>query len=143
MKSLLGRLGVILIGLAIFSYVEVWGADWKFYNEDKTRSYYYDRASIVKPSKDVIRVWHKDIIKGQKDNLEEELKVKGRLVKVIMWLDEINCSERRIRTWQCMTYDNKMELLEVVSYTTLELSPKWSEISPEAVQEKLYKQVCR
>ena len=29
MKSLLGKLGVILIGLAIFGYGKVWGADWK------------------------------------------------------------------------------------------------------------------
>jgi len=31
MKSLSVKLGVILIGLAIFSYGEVWGADWKFF----------------------------------------------------------------------------------------------------------------
>jgi len=29
MKSLLGKLGVIIIGLVIFSNAEVWGADWK------------------------------------------------------------------------------------------------------------------
>jgi len=29
MKSLLGKLGVILIGLAIFGYSEVWEADSK------------------------------------------------------------------------------------------------------------------
>ena len=31
MKSLLGKLGVILIGLAIFGNAEVWGADWKLF----------------------------------------------------------------------------------------------------------------
>jgi hypothetical protein len=31
MKSLSVKLGVILIGLAIFGYAEVWGEDWKFY----------------------------------------------------------------------------------------------------------------
>jgi hypothetical protein len=30
MKSLF-KLGVIVIGLAIFCYGEVWGADWKFF----------------------------------------------------------------------------------------------------------------
>ena len=29
MKSLLGKLGIILIGLAIFGYGGVWGEDWK------------------------------------------------------------------------------------------------------------------
>jgi len=31
MKSSLGKLGGILIGLAIFTYAEAWGADWKFF----------------------------------------------------------------------------------------------------------------
>jgi hypothetical protein len=31
MKSLLGKLGVVLIGLLIFGNAEVWGADWKYY----------------------------------------------------------------------------------------------------------------
>jgi hypothetical protein len=35
MKSLLGKLGVILIGLAIFGNAEVWGADWKHYGDDE------------------------------------------------------------------------------------------------------------
>ena len=34
MKSLLGKLGVILIGLAIFTHGEVWGAD-SIKEEDK------------------------------------------------------------------------------------------------------------
>ena len=32
MKSLLVKLGVILIGLAIFGYAEVWGADWRLFS---------------------------------------------------------------------------------------------------------------
>jgi pimeloyl-ACP methyl ester carboxylesterase len=34
MKSLLGKLGIVLvIGLAIFTYAKVWGADWKLYGQ--------------------------------------------------------------------------------------------------------------
>ena len=29
MKSLLGKVGVVFIGIAIFGNAEVWGADWK------------------------------------------------------------------------------------------------------------------
>jgi hypothetical protein len=32
MKSLLVKLGGILIGLAIFGYAEVWGADWRLFS---------------------------------------------------------------------------------------------------------------
>ena len=33
MKSLYLTFGVIVIGLAMFSYAEAWGGDWKFYSE--------------------------------------------------------------------------------------------------------------
>ena len=32
MKSLLGKLGLILIGLGIFGFVEARGADWKYFS---------------------------------------------------------------------------------------------------------------
>jgi len=43
MKSLLGKVVFILIGLIIFTYAEVWGADWKLIEESKTSffDYYY------------------------------------------------------------------------------------------------------
>ena len=44
MKSLSIRLGVILVGLAIFGYSEVWGADWKVY--DKTGAGYIFHPSL-------------------------------------------------------------------------------------------------
>ena len=57
MKSLSVKLGVILIGLAIFGYAEVWGADWKLYGVHENFSAYYDAQSITRPSKNIVRVW--------------------------------------------------------------------------------------
>jgi hypothetical protein len=33
MKSLLGKLGVILIGFIIFGCAEVWGVDWELFKK--------------------------------------------------------------------------------------------------------------
>jgi hypothetical protein len=46
MKSLLVRLVVVLIGLAIFGNAEVWGADWKLYFVDENFLANYDAQSI-------------------------------------------------------------------------------------------------
>jgi hypothetical protein len=60
------RLGVILIGLAIFGYTEVWGEDWKFFGgsvllKDKTTIGYYDAESIEYLSNGNVRVWTKTV----------------------------------------------------------------------------------
>jgi hypothetical protein len=61
MKSSLIKLGVILIGLAIFSYTEVWGADWIYFGENSSGVCFYDATSITHPSKNIVRVWSKII----------------------------------------------------------------------------------
>jgi len=73
MKSLLGKLGVILIGLATFGNAEVWAADWTYLEarvaqEEVIKNYpflkdfvggiyCYDRSSIVYPSRNIVKVW--------------------------------------------------------------------------------------
>jgi len=55
-KSLLGKLGIILIGLAIFGYAEVWGADWRLYAKQDNFTGYYDTEGITTPFKNIVRV---------------------------------------------------------------------------------------
>jgi hypothetical protein len=82
MKLLSLELGVFLfvIGVAIFGNTEVWGADWKFWYEEIVkdhdgsnfkRVYYYDRESIVRPSKGIVKVWVKDVDQRDKISLKE------------------------------------------------------------------------
>ena len=49
MKSLF-KLGVILIGILIFTYAEVWGADWIFVGDYNNHHLYYDTQSISRSS---------------------------------------------------------------------------------------------
>jgi hypothetical protein len=81
MKSLFGKVEVILIGLAIFSYAEVWGEDWCYYATADIGHFYYDKESITSPSNDILRVWER-IIKDEdlKRVLEEK---KGAMQKFL------------------------------------------------------------
>lgn len=72
-KIKLAGIGITFIGLIIFGHAEVFGADWKVFDEEmckfaKTdpnfkgkfkykRLYYYDPESISKPSKGTVTVW--------------------------------------------------------------------------------------
>jgi hypothetical protein len=139
MKSLLVKLGVILIGLAIFGYAEVWGADWKHYGDDEKFSAYYDVQSITRPSKNIVRVW-----------LRWDWTEKGVMVMVgdfgkkyenlshSIDLHEINCVEKTIHSLSLTAYDNKRGVIYSSS------SPlKWDSIVPGSIIEILYKKVCK
>ncbi len=59
MKSLLGRVGIILIGFLIFGYAEGQGEDWRSYWDDPFASYYYDADKVIHPSNKIVQVWQK------------------------------------------------------------------------------------
>jgi hypothetical protein len=143
MKSLLGKLGVILIGLAIFGNTDVWGADWKPYGASDDVLCYYDTESITRPSKNIVRVWVKwDYTeKGVLREIEKSGKQYENLNHSInLW--EINCSERKFDLPKLTYYDNKGDLIESLSPPPN--SPqKWIFIIPESIGELLYKEVCK
>ena len=56
MKSLF-KLGVILIGLAIFGYTEVWGADLKLVSSTDSYKCFYDAENITRSSKNIVGIW--------------------------------------------------------------------------------------
>ena len=58
MKSFSVKLGVILIGLIIFTNTKVWGADWVFVGDyyDNNLHLYYDAQSISRPSKNIFQI---------------------------------------------------------------------------------------
>ncbi len=139
MKSLSVKLGVILIGLAIFGYAEVWGADWKFYGGCEFFLGYYDAQSITRPSKNIVRVW-------ERSNFTERgvIKCVGNLGKeyenlsYTISLSEINCAEKMSHLLSGTYYDNKGNV--IIS----DNSPQeWHFITPESVDESLYKKVCK
>ncbi len=141
MKSLLGRLGVILvvIGFTTFSYAEVWGADWKFLDGDDERSLFIDSESIGRLSSGTLRIWTKWIYTPKGISITiSKLGKKYENFSYEIALDEFNCGDKTLRCLQITSYTKDGKIIENV------VNPgKWESIIPESVGEIIYKAVCK
>lgn len=137
------RNGVILavIGyIVFFSCMEGWGEDWEKHGESDKMFFYYDAESIIRPSKDVVKVWGKLIykVKGITEMVEEFGK-KYETLSHSLNLIEIHCAEKKIRRLSFVHYSTDGNVLNSGQ------SPKenWSIIPPDSIGESLYKFLCK
>jgi hypothetical protein len=142
MKSLLVKSGVILIGLAIFCYVEVWGADWKYYGESVEGKYFYDAESVTRPSKDIVRVRQKLIYseKGVNEMVNIMKKNEYKNLSEMLSLYEFNCGNKRshLLSVSFSSKDGK------VLMSDNNPPPNWHFINPAFIHEnELYKILCK
>jgi hypothetical protein len=139
MKSLLVKLGVILIGLAVLGYGEVWGADYKFFGGSESYKGYYDVQSITRTSQNIVRVWTR--WNFTEKGITECVKYLGKEyenVSYLLLLEEINCAEKKMRLLSVSYYDNNGATI------TSNYSPQEERfINPDSLNESLYKVVCK
>jgi len=141
MKSLSVKLGVILIGLAIFCCAEVWGADWKFLRMSKGGdNCYYDADNITRPSKNIVRGSVK-IVYSEK-SVNREIERMGQSYKdlshtIILW--EMNCSEKKATFLETTAYTKNEKIIKSIRFKTI----TWASIIPETMGEDLYKALCK
>lgn len=139
MTSLSVKLGAIFIGLIILGNSEVPREDWKLYSETEFFTSYYDKGTINRTSKNIIRVWVKEVNteKGIADMVKhfgEEFKKCDHIKK----LYEVDCPEKSIRVLSSAAYSKEGEV--IIS----DDSPgKWISILPKSEGEALYKNVCK
>ena len=148
MKSLFGRLGVILvvIGFTIFSYAEVWGADWKLYAESDFANYYYDAEDIVRPSENIVRVWIRTLYTEKGVN-QWKAKNFGKVVQKFRYenlsnstnLWEINCAKKMHQILSSTFYNKDGSVIESYNFDRAD----WIFIRPDSPGESLYKAVCK
>ena len=139
MKSLLGKLGVLFIGLLILGNAEVWGADWKFYDSNELYLGYYDAQGITRPSKNIVRVWiRRDFTEKGVLDVVGKIGKKYKNLSYGIGLVEIDCVEKTIRNLSLTYYDNKGKVIYSSSSPT-----EWDFIVPDSEGEKLYKEVCK
>jgi hypothetical protein len=140
MKSLLGKLGVLFIGLLIIGNAEVWGADWKFYGSTENYLAYYDAQNITRPSKNIVRVWVKwDYTEKGVIILVGKLGEKFYNLNNSINLIEINCLEKKFRNPSVIFHNNKGGVI----YDLNDPSSEWNIFIPEVISESLYKEVCK
>lgn len=145
MKSLSVKLGVILIGLAIFGYAEVWGADWRYFSTaNEGMLYWYDAQGVTYEPNKVIHVWIKKVrpydsrIKGEGKITASELEQLTLGVGYEQSLIEIDCSEKTFNVLQRLIYDSEGAL------KSGESKPGGRKrIQKNSNAGKLYKAVCK
>ena len=144
MKSLLGRLGVIstIIGLTIFGYAEVWGADWKLFAEDDLYECFYDAEDMTPSSENIVDVWAKlEYTKKGVTGIVTKFGKHYADLSYSLELFEINCTEKKERILSITEYsvDGKILFANSVQGRL----PGWKKIPRESVDESLYKTVCK
>jgi len=140
MKSLSGKLGVILFGFIIFGYAEVWGADWRLLGRDDEGIRYYDAEGITRPSKSIARVWTNWIYTEK--GVTEVVRESGRKYENLrntLTLWELNCSDKMMHVLQVTHYSSDGHTLLSVSRDTA----KWEFIPPHSITEALFKEICK
>jgi hypothetical protein len=137
MRSLTIKLGIILIGLVIFSYAEVWGADWKLLITLETEVYYYNPETLTNSSRNVLRVWLKAVF--SKKGITEMVGTFGKRYENLSYgllLNEVDCGERKSRFLSLLLYSEDGSVLGS------EDSPdKFADIVPGSADSYLYKEV--
>jgi hypothetical protein len=146
LKSLLGKLGVILIGLTVLGNAEMWGADWKYLAAgDNGICWWYDSQGVTYQLDKMMRVWVKRV---KAEEISETIKSgakidRSQLEKMIserdyeLFLMEIDCVGKTVKGLQKSNYDSKGVLKSGESIIDTKKG-----IPADSVAERLYKIVC-
>ncbi len=138
MKSLLSKLGAVLIGFIIFGYGEVRGEDWRLYWEDPFAGYYYDADKVIRPSKSIVKVWGKIVY--TKNGVAELVARLGERFKTTGFeidLSEFDCLQGQYKELQRAFFTEKATNLG--EQTSLSIAS----INQGSIQEKLLKIICK
>ena len=136
------KLGVILIGLSIIGYGEVWGEDWRLYAKTDLYECFYNAENMIRSSRDIVEGWTK--LEYTERGIIETVKKFGKYYENLSYsleLWEINCTEKKHRLLSVTLYSVEGRIL----YTNQAGSrlPPWKIISRESIEERLYKAVCK
>jgi len=112
MKSLSVKFGSIFIGLAIFWYGEVWGADWKFFSSTDLYEVFYYVSNSHLLYKGTVHVWVK--LEYTEKGIAEYVKRFGKDYQNLSYslqYWEINCPGKKRRILSVNQYSVKGNIL--------------------------------
>ena len=140
MKSLLG---VILVGLFIFSHAVAWGSDWRFVGANEQLSFYYDAESITRSPEKTIRMWSKSVYtdKGRIDLIKRFGKIHEDADHAVE-LVELDCLKRMVR-YLSATFYSKGSTLSSSKTGDFKLTDEWVFIEPDTFADPIYKILCK
>ena len=114
-------------------------ANWSMYSVNKGEAYLYDQDSI-KSTGQSVQVWTR-LVMGTKsiDEIANMLGKKYENVTYSNYLEELQCSEKKIRILAIVFYSKDNDAIEYINYN----DPKWVAIPPETVFDRLHREVCK
>ncbi len=138
--------GFILVGVVIYGYGKVLGADWKLYAESDFANYYYDAEDIIRPSENIVRVWSRTLYTEKGVN-QWKAKKFGKVVQKFRYenlsnstnLWEINCAKKMHHILSSTFYSKDGSVIESYNFDRA----NWISIRPDSPGESLYKTVCK
>ncbi len=139
MKSLFLKLGLLFVGLAILSYAEVWGAEWREFDRNDGEIRYYYGHSVRHPSDKIVRVWVK--MEYTDKGLSEKIQKLGKNYENLMYTmmeEEINCSDKKWRKLSLHDYSKEGKVIYSSSR-----AGEWKRIDPGSMPEALCKAVSK
>jgi hypothetical protein len=131
-----------VIGILLFSHAHLWGADWKEYARTDRAVLYYDVKSVVRSSKDVVRVSEKRVftVKGVIEVVRQPgFGKKYETLSYATGLSEIQCADKKKRTLSIAWYSGDEKILSSDSDQT----SNWKPITRGSTAEALHKIVCK
>ena len=138
MKSSLGKLGVVLIGLILFCRAEVWGESWKYVDQAYAGMYYYDADRITRQSEDIVRVWMKVLY--TENGVHNMVRLLGKNFETLSYaiaLFECHCGDKKKEIVPIGFYSEDRKLLLSASQVS-----NWNFMSPDTIDEALCKILC-
>jgi hypothetical protein len=142
MKSLSVKLGVILIGIMILGYTEVWGADWRLISSTDSYKCFYNAEDITRSSKDIVGVWAR--LEYTEKGISGIVKEFGKHYENLSYsleLWEIDCVKKKQRFLSITEYSVEGSIL--YENPAKSRPSAWKSIYREAVGESLYNAVCK
>ena len=136
---------IICLVIILLLANQAWAADWKFLASSGSGDMYYDKKSIVKVNKNIVRVWTKKTY-SEKGKLEEYsfLKSLGKapgnpyILSHELKLLEIECLNKKIK----ISSDRICDKRGHVAVTTTQSYGKLNDIVRKSSDEELQNIVC-
>lgn len=146
-ESLKSAAVIIIFALMIvFLSTPAGASDWKSYGTAKYYDYEYDAESVTWPAEDIVRVWSKDMVKGDegilyitKERQKRELATEGydKYLYTAHYI-EFQCSSKQDRLLAMHDYNRE----GIALYSEEFPLSDWVNIVPGSQAGQLYKIVC-
>ena len=135
----------LLLGILFFVCATAEGADWVFYGESDSGTYYYDKEGMRQLPGNIRQVWIENVLTsvGVKNLTKKSPAVKDAdKIRINMLLTEVDCSAKQFRILKGTSYDSSGHKITSFDYIKAG-EAKWEEIVAGSSTEMLSKALCK